>query len=1052
MRIPQFVVPAGHADIMTGSSAAAPACHAGRAGATHAVLQDIDVNTAAGSNSHWSVRTLLNWLVLACLLPGVLGAAMLFLYQYREGRAQQEKDTIQTVRALVQAMDNHLLRGLAVAQALSTADSLAQHDLERFHQRARALLALSGLGTNVVLRDAQGRQLLNTAVPYGQALAVSPEPEQVRKVFTRAEPVVSDLFFGPVLKGPVVSVDVPVLDPAGRVIYSLGVGITPSQFNAILRAQRLPPGWVAAVFDSSGTIVGRNHNPEKFVGNKVTPLLRQAMQRSPEGTIEAHSQEGTPLQSSYSRSPVTRWWVAIGIPRHDLQRAMVERLSMLGAGVAALFGVALVLAWFFGGRIAQSVTALLAPALAMGSNNRVAPARVYIKEAAKVASAISRASELLHQRATTLETRERELAEAYRLARFGSWYWHLETGVVEASESIREMYGRDVPPFPEQRGTLLTEESWERVNAASCVVMETGVGYDLELQVQHGKGHFIWVNARCEAVRDAGGKVVGLRGSVQDITERKRQEEALRHSESQALAAARTVEAARGRLDAVLEATPVGIVVADAHGALVLTNAAHRQLWGSDHPAPSSVADYREWRGWWADGTQRHGLALQAEDWVMARALRGEDRPREIVEIESFDVPPVRRTTVMSAAAIRDSEGTIIGGVLAQMDISDRVRAEEALRQADRRKDEFLAMLAHELRNPLAPISAAADLLRLERLDPASVKQTSAVIARQVRHMTGLVDDLLDISRVTRGLVTLDWQKLDAARIVADAIEQVRPLLQVRRHQLKVHLPPQPAFVSGDQKRLVQVVANVLNNAVKFTPEGGELVLTVAVADDQVCIRLVDNGIGMTPDLALRAFELFAQGERTPDRSQGGLGIGLALVRSLVELHQGSVAASSPGPGLGSTFTICLPLLRETLLPAVEEPVTIALGRPQRVLKVMIVDDNEDAASMLALFVGALGHQVWVEHHALPALQLAVQQRPDVMLLDIGLPDIDGNELARRLRASPETRSALLVAVTGYSQEQDRKKALAAGFDHYCVKPLDTATLEQILEQNGSAG
>ena len=1005
------------------------------------------MKTAVTTSSRWSVRTLLNYLVLACLLPGVLGAALMFLYQYREGRAQQEKDTVQTVRALVQAVDNQLLRGLAVAQSLVTADSLTQGDLPRFHQRARALITLSGLGTNVVLRDAKGRQLLNTAVPYGQALPDTPAPEQVKAVFASGEAVISDLFFGPVLKTPVISVDVPVRDASGRIIYALGVGIVPEQFNAILRTQRLPTGWVAAVFDSTGTIVGRNKSPQKFVGNKVTPLLMHAMQHSHEGTIESVSQEGVPVQSSYSRSPVSRWWVAIGIPRHDLQGALVQRLSMLAAGVATLFGVALVLAWFIGGRIAQSVTALLAPALSMGSRVPVASTPVYIKEAAWVADAIEHASHLLQQRASTLEVRERELAEAYRLARFGSWFWNLETGIVEASDSVRAMYGREVPPFAEQRGTLLPEAEWERIDAAMRSAVQTGIGYEMELQVKHGDGHLIWVTTRCEAVRDAGGSLLGLRGTVQDITERKQQEEALRLSEAQAQQAARTVEAERRRLDAVLEATPVGIVVADTQGALVLTNAAHRQLWGADHPQPHCVSDYGEWKGWWADGSHQHGRALQPEEWAMARVLQGEERPRDIVEIESFDVPPQRRIVLLSGAAIRDSDGNIIGGVVAQMDISDRMRAEEALRQADRRKDEFLAMLAHELRNPLAPISAAADLLRLGQFNAASVQQTSSIIARQVRHMTGLVDDLLDISRVTRGLVTLDRQKLDFARIVADAIEQVRPLLLARRHELRVHLPLQLAFVYGDQKRLVQVLTNILNNGAKFTPEGGELVLTVEVSDGQVCVQLSDNGIGMTADLAQRAFELFTQGERTPDRSQGGLGIGLALVRSLVELHQGSVAASSAGPGLGSTFTICLPLLQESELPWIEDAVTAAPSRPQHARKVMVVDDNEDAAAMLGLFVEALGHEVLVEHGSIRALQRAEQECPDVLLLDIGRPEMDGNELARRLRASPATRTALLVAVTGYGQEQDRSTALAAGFDQYFVKPLDTAALEQLLTQ-----
>lgn len=1002
------------------------------------------MNPSASPSSLWSVRALLNWLALACLLPGALGAAMLFIYQYHEGRDQQEKDMIQMTRALVQAVDSHLLRGQALALALSTADSLQRHDLASFHERARQTVMAAGLGSNVVLRDRQGRQLLNTSVRFGTPLPTQNNLEHVRSVFTTGKPSVSNLFYGPVLKRAIISVDVPVIID-GTVVYALGVGILPEQFNALLRTQGLPADWVAAVFDTNGTIVGRNRSPEKYVGHKARSILLKAMMKSSEGTILAISQEGVPVLSFFSRSPVTHWRVAVGIPRQTVQAGIVQRLSMLGAGVIALFGIALLLAWFIGGRIAHSVKALTIPAMALSSGQLIPVPRVYIKEAIEVASAIDRAGILLQERASTLEIREAELVEAYRMAKFGTWHWNLQTGEVEASDSIREMYGRDVPAFLEQRGTLLTVESWEHVNAASQEVMRTRSGYDLELQINHGDGDTRWINSKCEAVCDEQDEVVALRGTVQDITERKRQDEALRQSEALAVQAARHVEAERRRLDAVLEATPVGIVVADAAGRVLQANPANRRLWGLGRSSSSSVKTYREWKGWWADGSERHGRPLLDHEWPMARALRGEESPRDIVEIESFDVPPVRRTVLISAAPIKDGEGKISGGVVAQMDITDRVMAEEALKQAGRRKDEFLAMLAHELRNPLAPISAAADLLGLDRLDPSRVKPTSAIIARQVKHMTGLIDDLLDISRVTRGLVTLAYQMLDVKHIVSDATEQAKPLLDARQHRINIQLPAEAAFVLGDQKRLVQVVTNLLNNAAKFTPDGGQVVLQVVIAGKQIELTVSDNGIGMTSDMTRRAFELFAQGERTPDRSQGGLGIGLALVKSLVELHEGSVAAFSEGTGKGSRFTICLPLVTAQAQASVSQQGPVHISPTPTPLRVMIVDDNEDAATMLAMFIEAIGHQVVVEHSSIKALERAHLEQPDVYLLDIGLPELDGKELARRLRGHPQTAKALLIAVTGYGKDDDRDKALAAGFDHYFVKPLDPAKLETVL-------
>jgi PAS domain S-box-containing protein len=378
-------------------------------------------------------------------------------------------------------------------------------------------------------------------------------------------------------------------------------------------------------------------------------------------------------------------------------------------------------------------------------------------------------------------------------------------------------------------------------------------------------------------------------------------------------------------------------------------------------------------------------------------------------------------------------------------DAVSRARAALALCEADRRKDEFLAMLAHELRNPLAPISSAAELLRLAQLDEARVRQTSSIISRQVKHMTGLIDDLLDVSRVTRGLVSLDPRELDVRTVVAEAVEQVRPLIELRRHRLAVHVTPEPAPVWGDLKRLVQCVANVLNNAAKYTPEGGNITLHLRSQGRQTVISIADDGIGMTPDVVAHAFELFAQAERTADRSQGGLGIGLALVKSLVELHGGTVALRSPGPGRGSEFTIGLPRLDVSVPGAATAQAGLPVPDAQRASRILIVDDNVDAAQVLSMLCEMLGHAVSVEHASLPALERALLERPDVCLVDIGLPDMDGKALARRLRSHPETAGATLVAVTGYGQEKDRAAALAAGFDHYLVKPVELAAIEQVL-------
>jgi PAS domain S-box-containing protein len=427
-------------------------------------------------------------------------------------------------------------------------------------------------------------------------------------------------------------------------------------------------------------------------------------------------------------------------------------------------------------------------------------------------------------------------------------------------------------------------------------------------------------------------------------------------------------------------------------------------------------------------------------------------RSGEPFEVEKrFLLPDGSTIWVSTAVSLIRPGGGLDDIMLAVVfDITERKQAEEKLLEADRRKDEFLAMLAHELRNPLAPIGAAADLLRLEGVDPTRIKRSSEVISRQVRHMTGLVDDLLDVSRVTRGLISLDKQALDVKRIAADAVEQVRNYIEARHHHLELRTPQEAAFVRADKKRMVQVIANLLNNAAKYTAQGGRIVFDIALDDGWVKFSVEDNGIGMAPELVDRAFDLFTQAGRSADRSQGGLGIGLALVKSLVELHGGRVLASSGGLGLGSKFTVSLPRLREQAAHAAApvDPVPDSVHGDG--LRIMVVDDNIDAAGMLAMYLETLGHRVSVEHDPWCALERARTQTFDVCLLDIGLPGMDGNALARCLRAQPESARAVLIAVTGYGQEQDRRSARNAGFDHYFVKPVDASRLASLLNEVGA--
>ncbi len=398
-----------------------------------------------------------------------------------------------------------------------------------------------------------------------------------------------------------------------------------------------------------------------------------------------------------------------------------------------------------------------------------------------------------------------------------------------------------------------------------------------------------------------------------------------------------------------------------------------------------------------------------------------------------------------NSAPIRDPSGAVSGAVIVLRDASERHRVETELRANDRRKDEFLAMLAHELRNPLAPISAAATLLDVPSIEAGQGREVSAILARQVRHMTELVDDLLEVSRVTRGLVTLDAEVFDLRESIHDAIEQVRASLGSYRHVLDMRIDPAPLWVRGDRTRLTQVVANLVSNAAKYTPAGGHITVLAGPVEDGIRISVHDTGVGIGPELLPHVFELFTQGERLLDRSQGGLGIGLALVHTIVGLHGGTVRADSPGPGKGSVFTVELPPAD----PMQEPPETrrVPAGDAPGPLRIVIVDDNADALRTIALLLELQGHRVRTFGDAELALLAADEDPADVYILDIGLPGMSGLELARRLRLHPRAAGAMLLALSGYGQSADVEASRVAGIEEHLVKPVDPERLLTALRR-----
>ncbi|HEX9671317.1 MAG TPA: ATP-binding protein [Thermoanaerobaculia bacterium] len=400
-------------------------------------------------------------------------------------------------------------------------------------------------------------------------------------------------------------------------------------------------------------------------------------------------------------------------------------------------------------------------------------------------------------------------------------------------------------------------------------------------------------------------------------------------------------------------------------------------------------------------------------------------------------------------------DGQLLRAWGSQHDVSERKRLEEELRrqaaelaEADRRKDRFLALLAHELRNPLAPIRNAVEALRL---DSSSLEWSRAVVERQVRHLSHLVEDLLDVSRLTLGEIRLRRERVLLHEIVGHAVEAARPLMEERGHILTVALPAEPIELRGDTARLEQVLVNLLNNAAKYTPPEGRIDLSAELDDGRVAVRVKDNGIGFSGELREGLFQPFVHAEASADRADGGLGLGLALARRLVELHGGTITAASEGPGMGSEFTVTLPGAEAAVEPeAPPPPQTTMAGRPVRGLRILVVDDNRDAAESLGVLLRMWGHETLLAYDGPAALEEVRRARPEVVLLDIGLPEMDGYEVARRLRRRKEGRDLLLVAVTGYGQREDRRLSQEAGFDDHLVKPVEPTFLRHLLASYGA--
>ena len=647
------------------------------------------------------------------------------------------------------------------------------------------------------------------------------------------------------------------------------------------------------------------------------------------------------------------------------------------------------------------------------------------------AAAIAIQNALAYRRLQRVQEALREGELRYRLvaraANDAIWDWDLATNDITWNESIQKLFGYAIKQIGLDAAWWhdnIHPDDHQRVIQQIHAALEQGTEvWHAEYRFRRADGTYADVLDRGHVVRDGAGNAVRMVGSIMDLSERKRAEKAVRESES--------------LYRAIGESIDYGVWVCDPNGRNIYASDSFLRLVGMTQQECSEFG--------WSKVLHSDDAERTLAAWKECVRTQG----NWDVELRFLGVDGRYHPVLARGVPVRDDKGQVLYWAGINLDIGHLKDAEQALREADRRKDEFLATLSHELRNPLAPVRSSIAVLKTTTPSEAELAEARDVIDRQVAHMARLLDDLLDVSRITRGKLELRCERVELAAVVQLALETSRPLIDSAGHQLTVSLPDRPVWLDADPVRLAQVFSNLLNNAAKYTDRGGKIWLTADVRDGEVVVAVRDSGIGLMAEQLPTLFEMFSQVTASLQRSQGGLGIGLSLVRGLVELHGGQISAASGGLGKGSEFSVRLPVLDAAERPAAPLPEAPADRAISAARKILVADDNRDAASMLALLLKLSGHEVQIAHDGREAAEMAAAFQPEALLLDIGMPQMSGYEVARHIRSQPWGRAALLVALTGWGQDEDKRRSAEAGFDHHLTKPVDPAAVLALL---GAAG
>jgi PAS domain S-box-containing protein len=956
-----------------------------------------------------SVNRHLLLVVLSALLPLLLAAVVLAILLVQAERKSTEHGLQESAQLLSQAVDAELQRSFAALQALSRSDSLRRNDLKAFYSKAADVRAALGLWDNVLLLSPSADHLFNLMRPYGTKLPPVAQPQGALQAIATKKPYVSNVIKGRVETEWLMYIAYPVIHD-GNVRYVIGVTMNYRYWSKWLR-ERTPPGAISAIIDRNYTFLARSEDAERLAGQQVQPWYAEVLASKESDLARGQGVVASDVVVAFTRSKVSGWHINVLTSGTVLDAPMRRTAWFVLLSVIAALAIAITLALTRAAVLTRGIRTVQEALEGLKTSRRPPALRSSVTE-------IQAAMDSVKVTADVLIGRAERLTRAQEGARLGLWDWDLKTNVVQWSEGIYRLVGaapNQFPPSLEWWQNRVVPEEKERVLRDFQAIAARGGHFSEEFRIRRLDDTVIWVACIGTVDHDADGIPARMQGVNIDITGRKEAEALLRQSEA--------------KFRTISHAAPAMVWVSNASGEVDFLNERWFEYTGQTPEQAKGSG--------WLSAMHSEDAERLAPYWLECRqtgdTYEGECRYRR--------KDGQYRWFAFRALPTRDARGAIEQWFGCSVDIHDARQAQELLKEADRRKDDFLATLAHELRNPLAPIRNALHILNRRHVDDPMVQAAQEMMDRQVSHMVRLIDDLLDVNRITRGKLELRREPVELGKIVEQSLETSRPLLT---QELTVTLPAEPIYLDADPVRLSQILSNLFNNAAKYTPKSGRISIRADLDGAHVVLRVRDTGEGISREQLPRLFQMFSQAGSALEHTKGGLGIGLSLARSLVELHGGTIEAHSDGPGKGSEFVVRLPVLA-TPDPTTLAPATAPAKYNGVVRRILVVDDVKDNVNSLATILRVDGHDVEAAMDGLEAVHKAEAFKPDLILLDLGLPNLNGLDACEHIRRQPWGKEIVIVALTGWGHEENRRRTLAAGFDAHLVKPIRYDELLELL-------